>query len=68
MSRISELSGGVTLQDGSADEQLTSEFKKFMQRSQPPQVQRISAWDRWFIMLGVLGLWCVSWAVRRAGM
>jgi hypothetical protein len=67
MNRIAELSGGVTLRDNGAEEQLASEFRKFMQRSQPPQVQRISAWDRWFIMLGVLGLWCVSWAVRRAG-
>jgi hypothetical protein len=67
MSRISELSGGVTLQEETFDEQLNSEFKKFLQRSQPPQVQRISAWDRWFVMLGVLGLWCVSWAVRRSG-
>lgn len=31
----------------------------------PIETQRTPAWDRWWVLLGVLGLWTAAWTVRR---
>ena len=31
----------------------------------PIETRRTPAWDRWWVLLGVLGLWTAAWTVRR---
>lgn len=61
---IAKGSGGAVL-DGGDPSQLTSLLKQQLADIFPPRVQRIPAWDRWWVLVGVLTLWVVSWGLRR---
>ena len=67
MQRIASDSGGGVL--GAADPvgDLTTQFKHAISRAHPPQIEHTSAWDRWWLLMGVLGIWGISWALRRSG-
>lgn len=65
MERIAEASGGATL-DAAEPQELAEQFQEHLTRSRPPRTRRTAAWDRWWVMLGVVGLWAVSWGVRRS--
>ena len=64
MKRISELSGGVTI---NADElsRLGEIIQQHIQQSREVQYRRIVAWDRWWVFSGILGIWCLTWIIRR---
>jgi hypothetical protein len=64
MSLIANESGGAVLRTGSAREVLDS-FEQFRRQSQPERVRKVPAWDRWYVLMGVLGVWATAWAVRR---
>jgi hypothetical protein len=66
MARIAEDSGGAELDDDVAT-RIAAHFREHTARTRPAQVERVSAWDRWWLLAGVLALWSVSWAARRAG-
>ena len=66
MARIAADSDGAVISASSADE-IRAKFKEHFTRTRPPRVERSSAWDRWWVLLGVVGLWGLSWAVRRSG-
>ena len=66
MARIARDSGGAVLTTDSAAT-LRAAFAQHMARVQPPRVERTSAWDRWWLLVGVLGLWTASWFARRTG-
>jgi len=38
-----------------------------MEKTRPAAIRRSSAWDRAWILIGVLGLWGITWALRRSG-
>jgi hypothetical protein len=67
MDRIATDSGGSVLSTGNMPAELESKFREQQARTHPPQFEYASAWDRWWLLLGALGLWGTSWAIRRAG-
>lgn len=64
MQKISTLSGGVEL-DSSTPAELGKRFKDHLERARPPQFRRVPMWDRWWVMLSVIGLWAATWTIRR---
>jgi len=66
MERIAKTSGGkpVTEIDPTAVSQL---FSEYLARARPPQFVRTTAWDRWWALVGIIGLWGTAWVVRRRG-
>jgi len=64
MQRIAADSGGVVLKSATAEE-IGDTFRQHLALSRPPQIRRVTMWDRWYIFLGVLGVWATSWAIRR---
>jgi hypothetical protein len=66
MKRIADESGGAVLEKASPDE-IARRFHEHSAVNRPPRVRRISAWDRWWIMFAVFGVWAGAWALRRSG-
>jgi hypothetical protein len=66
LGKIAEDSGGAVLQSGSGHE-VIGLFDAFQHRTRPERVRRVSAWDRWYVLLGVMGVWMVCWGIRRSG-
>lgn len=66
MARIAEHSGGAVLERGDASE-ITARFRAHQIKSRPQHVRRRPAWDRWWALSGVIGVWTVSWILRRTG-
>lgn len=64
MQRIAKDSGGQIL-DSAAVGKIGDNFRQHLALSRPPQIQRVAVWDRWYILIGVLGVWAASWAIRR---
>ena len=64
MGRIAEVSGGEVLEQADAAE-FAEQFDAHLARSRPPQFRRIAMWDRWWIMVALVGLWAATWIVRR---
>jgi hypothetical protein len=64
MQRIAEISGGsVIVRDDPSE--LKQQFQVHIQKSRSIQYQRIAAWDRWWVLVGILCLWTTTWALRR---
>lgn len=66
MQRIAEESGGSVLSENPVGE-LLQQFSEHQARTHPPRSHQTSAWDRWWILAGILGMWTASWWTRRAG-
>jgi hypothetical protein len=64
MARIAAESGGAVLVDGSVDE-LRKRLAEHREQTRPREVRRIEAWDRWWIMAAVTGVWAATWGIRR---
>lgn len=64
MRRIAEASGGAVLESVDAD-RLAKQFREHLQRARPPQYQRESLWDRWWVMMATVGTWAATWLLRR---
>jgi hypothetical protein len=64
MARIAEDSGGRVL-EASTPEGAVRQFQEHLDRGRRQQVRRLTAWDRWWVFLSVLGVWGMAWAVRR---
>lgn len=65
MRRIADESGGAVLASDPAGE-LAGRFAEHLARLRPPRTQRTTAWDRWWVLAAVLGVWGASWWLRRA--
>jgi hypothetical protein len=65
MQLIALESGGAVLQSGDPAE-LAEEFTRRQSANFARRVVRVTAWDRWWILMGVLGLWAVCWSFRRS--
>jgi hypothetical protein len=65
MARIAEQTGGAVMPQGETVS-LAQEFREHLARSRPERVQRITAWDRWWILTGVLAVWSTAWGLRRS--
>jgi len=66
MARVAKESGGAELTE-SSPEAVVGQLREHLERDRPAQVRRLSAWDRWWVLLGVCGVWASAWAVRRSG-
>jgi hypothetical protein len=66
MQRIAAESGAAVLGDDPA-KQIATHFAAHLARSRPPRVTRLSAWDRWWLLVGVFALWTAAWGLRRGG-
>jgi hypothetical protein len=67
MARIADDSGGTVLPKNDPSAELSRQFTKHLDRAFPPRFERATAWDRWWVLAAVLGIWSLSWAVRRSG-
>lgn len=66
MRTIAEDSGGAVLESASLSE-ISTLFESHLGRSRPERVRRTMAWDRWWVLIGVLAVWSGAWALRRSG-
>lgn len=64
MEKIAEISGGAVLAPDNPSE-LKEKFSAHIQKSRPVQYHRIPAWDRWWVLVGILGVWTTTWGLRR---
>lgn len=64
MGELARVSGGSLLEQADPA-QLDREFQRHVERSRPERLVRHSAWDRWPWLAAMLGLWGVTWALRR---
>lgn len=64
MARIAAATGGAAL-SGVDSNEITEQFKRHLAVNRPEQVIRHTAWDRWWVLTGVVFLWAGSWGVRR---
>ncbi len=64
MRRISTLSGGAVLESATPEE-IAGQIAEHLARARPEQVRTTTAWDRWWVLAAVFGLWGLSWGVRR---
>ena len=66
MARIAQDSGGAVL-TGDKPQTIATHFQEYVGRSRPQRIRRISAWDRWWVLIAVFGVWGTAWALRRSG-
>jgi hypothetical protein len=64
MKRLAEASGGAALESASPEE-VTRHLEKYLAASHPEQVRSTSAWDRWWVLTAMFGVWSATWIVRR---
>ncbi len=64
MQRIAEVSGGAVISRDDPSE-LKQLFTAHIQKSRSVQYRRIAAWDRWWVLVGILSLWTTTWGLRR---
>ncbi|MBW3540920.1 MAG: hypothetical protein KY476_11670, partial [Planctomycetes bacterium] len=64
MARIARDSGGSVIESGDPAA-VADRFRSHLARSRPERVRRIAAWDRWWVLAGVLALWACAWGLRR---
>ena len=64
MRRISSASGGTALDSGTAEE-LADQLAGNLSHSRQEQIRTTTAWDRWWVLTAVFGLWGCTWGLRR---
>ncbi len=63
---IAESSGGQTLTATNLVDELARSIDDHLAAALPRRTQRITAWDRWWVLTALLALWSGSWAWRRS--
>lgn len=63
--RVAETTGGsLVMADDPAS--VAERFDEQLRRSRLVRYRRTSAWDRWWLLVAVFGMWSVVWSLRRA--
>jgi hypothetical protein len=65
MRMLAEQSGGKVV-DQFEPQNLAAMFDEHLARIHPERTVRNMAWDRWWVLVGVIGIWAVTWGVRRS--
>jgi hypothetical protein len=65
MKRVAEASGGAALESASPDE-VSRHLEKYLAASHPEQIRSTAAWDRWWVLAAMFGMWSATWVVRRS--
>ena len=65
MRMIADRTGGAEIigEDWSL---LSRYFEEHLTRIHPPRNVQMPAWDRWWVLLGIVSLWTVAWMLRRS--
>jgi hypothetical protein len=66
MDKIATTSGGKPLEKIEPNV-LSQLFTEYIARARPPQFVRTTAWDRWWVLVGVVAILGTGWVVRRRG-
>ncbi|MEX0725742.1 MAG: CARDB domain-containing protein [Planctomycetaceae bacterium] len=64
MKLIADESGGAVLTSADPDE-LSQKFTEHLSASFPERLLRVTAWDRWWVLVAIVALWASSWGLRR---
>jgi hypothetical protein len=71
MQKISEVSEGQAfgqVEPGDAvATSIAASFQAHLKKTRPERMRRRIAWDRWWVLVGIVVLWGTSWGVRRSG-
>jgi hypothetical protein len=65
---IAEETGGAVIDDSADDaaaKELGEKVAAHLARSRPERTLRWPAWDRWWVLASVIGLWVATWSLRR---
>ncbi len=65
MMRMIAMGSGGEVIDGGNSAELAAKLQKQLEENFPTRVQRVPAWDRWWVLVCVMGVWAVSWGFRR---
>lgn len=65
MARIAQESGGEVIDAGSPLG-VAEQFREHLARSRPERVRRLTAWDHWWVLMGVFAVWGTAWGLRRS--
>ena len=65
MARIASETSGAVLTGESAST-LSEQFEKHQASSRPRHIRRLTAWDRTWVLLGIVAIWSISWGLRRS--
>ncbi len=66
MARIAGDSGGAVIDSADAAS-VADQFEQHIAKTRPQRVRQLTAWDRWWILLGVVCVWGTAWGLRRSG-
>ena len=66
LARIARSTGGAVL-EGDRPADVVRNFSSRLSENRPQQIRRLSAWDRWWVLVGTFGVWAVTWGLRRRG-
>jgi hypothetical protein len=66
MARIAQATGGAVL-EGDKPADIAHRFAARLSQSRGQQVRRLSAWDRWWVLVGTFAVWTTTWMLRRRG-
>jgi len=64
LAEMAEKSGGAMLSDVTAAD-IARRFREHLARHRPLQVREVTIWDRWWVLVLVVGLWGTAWGLRR---
>jgi hypothetical protein len=64
MKLVADASGGAVLA-GDDPAELARQFDEHLGAALPKRTVRTTAWDRWWVLVGVLAAWAATWALRR---
>ena len=66
MARIARDTGGAVLA-GDSPPDIARQFAAKLSSSRAAQIRRLSAWDRWWVLVLALVIWIFTWVFRRRG-
>ncbi len=64
LAAVAEQSGGQVLADMSAM-QIAEMIETQITDGLPIETRRTPAWDRWWVLAGIIGMWTAAWTIRR---
>ena len=64
LAAVARQSGGRVLQPTDGDE-IAAIIEQQIIDGMPVETRRTPAWDRWWVLAGILGMWTAAWTLRR---
>ena len=65
--RIAADSDGVVLTSDTGADEIAGRFREHFVKTHPAQMERVAAWDRWWVIAALVMLWSACWSLRRSG-